>query len=113
MAAVQQLSSPPGVALTTAMQTIRQNPANSGFREIVQITINNIDGVNDAAVPNCNFVDAAPAGTFAVLPVNVKVAKLDNLTFTKTLDPGDLIQGNASANGDLVAIVEIIGREAV
>ena len=109
--ATSQLRSPAGIALTTALQTVYTCPA-AGHREIVQVTFNNIDGVNDALVSNCNWLNAAASNaSLAILPVNAKVAKQDNLTITKTLSPGDVIQANASANGDIVAIIEIIGRE--
>lgn len=109
-----QLASPPGVAVLTTATTIYTNPISSGVREIVQITFNNIDGVNDAALTNCLFIDASLSfAGITVLPIGVKVPKGDNITLTKVLDPGDVIQAFASAAGDIVAIVEILGREPV
>jgi hypothetical protein len=113
MAALPILEAPAGIDVTTAGVTVYTNATGSGRRKIVRVSFVNIDGVNDAALSYCRFVDAAPAGSFAILPVNAKVAKLDGLYVTKTLDPGDSITAAASANGDIEATVEIVGSEAV
>lgn len=112
MAATPILEAPAGVAVTTAGVTVYTN-ASVDRRKIVRVAFVNIDGVNDAALSYCRFVDAAPSGSFGILPVNSKVAKLDGLFVTKTLDPGDSITAAASVNGDIEATVEIIGSEAV
>jgi len=114
--AVQNLKSPPGFTLTTAAaQTLYTCPTVAPlYREIVQVTFNNIDGVNDAALPVCNWIDSSAANAAtAILPVNARVVKLDSVMVTKTLDPGDSIVANASENGDIAAVIEVIGREAV
>jgi hypothetical protein len=111
---VQQLRSPPGVAVTAAGVALYTNAADSGFREVVQMTFVNIDGVNDATLLACNWFDASAAGVpNTILPTNCKIAKLDSVTVTKTIDPGDGITGTASANGDIVAIIEVVGRESI
>ena len=102
---------PAGVSLTTGLQTVYTNASNSGLRKTVRLRFSNIDGVNDANITACNFVDASPSGTFAVLPVNTKVAKLNALSFTKVLEPGDSIQAAASAAGDIMAVPEVIFTE--
>lgn len=104
---------PKGLAITTALATVYQNAANSALRETVRLYIVNKDGTNDVMLTAFNFVDASPSGTYALLPVNTKVAAGDMLSVTKVLEPGDLIQASASAVGDMDIIPEVIFTEPV
>ena len=113
--AMKKFRSPPGRAITMATQTIYTNPAGSGVREIVQFTFNSTDSANDCALPICEWLDADNGDlALQILPTNVKVAKLEgSVKVTHVFDPGDSLRVASSANGDIVGIVRVIGREAV
>jgi len=108
------LKAPAGVALTTAMKTIVQNPSGSGMVWLVGLSFVNVDGVNDASISNCNMLDANTSNAVnPILPVNTLCKKVDGVYRQKVLEPGDLIQANASADGDIFVSVEVLVQEAV
>ena len=79
----------------------------------MRIRFVNVDGTNDADISACNFEDASPAASFAMLPVNTLVAATDGVEVTKVLDPGDSVEASASADGDIVALPEVIFAETL
>lgn len=105
------LFAPPRVALTTTVATVYTNAGTEP--ELVTVTINNIDGLAAANVTACEWLDSSASnGASAIMPVNTEVPAGEGVSTDKVLAPGDSIRASASANGDLIAYVDVV-REPV
>jgi len=101
-----------GLVLSTSLQPVYANPADSGARETVLVVFSNQDGTNDATLAACNWLDADNGGlALAILPVNAAVKARAGVSVRKILDPGDSIQARALTANDIVAIPEVIASE--
>lgn len=99
-----------GAALTTTLTTaLLTNAAASGkVLKVNSVYIGNIDGTNSADA-TLSFNDASPALTTVFVSAVAVAGKSTLVAITKDsplyLEEGDILQGGASANGDLVAVI--------
>lgn len=102
------ISSATGYAITTSMATAYTAPATAGIEYVVHsIQITNIDGVNSADVTGQFSGTTYSSISFATnIPVPAGTS-VELLKKPKVLQPSDLIQLQASADGDLHATITI------
>lgn len=99
-----------GAALTTTLTAaLLTNAAASGkVLKVNSVYIANIDGTNSADL-TLSFNDASPAVTTAIASTVAIAADTTVVVISKDspiyLEEGDILQGGASANGDLVAVI--------
>lgn len=95
--------SPAAVALTTSEQTLFTATATC----MVEVIVANVDGANAANV-TLKWTDDSAAAAEGHLCLGAEVAAGDVLVSPrKTLDAGDTIVGEASADGDLEASLNV------
>lgn len=108
-----------GLSLTTALQDVVKNPANSRENRTYEIRFLNIDGTNSADVSQCVLVDASAvaanpsAPKLPVMPVKTTIVPGgDGAKFTRVvLEPGDAIQAASDFGGRIYALVQQVFAE--
>jgi len=99
------ITAPPSVLLTTAMQPIHTCPA--GVSQTISYPVNN-KSLTAAATVTLEWKDANNGNAVASL-LTQDVPFKDGINPAPiTLDPGDVLQGMASANGQLTCKPQVL-----